>query len=77
MSNSKNTVNGAGWMRRGIIAAAAAAMAFTGVATVASQATDAPVEDAAFSIRVNDKKAPVGEGDTAIPPTMMRGGGWA
>lgn len=79
MSNPKNNakVNGAGWMRRGLFAAAAAAMALTGVATVASQAEEAPVEDAAFSLRINDKKISPGDDDNDGPPMMMMGGGWA
>lgn len=77
MSNSKNTVNGASWMRRGLVAIAGAAMAFTALSAAPSQ--DAPVDDE-VAVRVSSKKAPrlddsidFGGGGTT---SAMRGGSW-
>lgn len=77
MSNLKNTVNGASWMRRGLVAVAGAAMAFTALSAAPSQDV-APVEDeVAFGI--NSTKGTISVdldwrrgGHTA----SMRGGSW-
>lgn len=74
MSISKNTVNGAGWMRRGLVAIAGAAMAFTALTAAPSQ--DAPVEDEVawgFKAERVDSRVDWRGGTSA---SYMRGAGW-
>lgn len=77
MSISKNSVNGAGWMRRGLVAIAGAAMAFTALSAAPSQ--DAPVDDE-VALRISSKSAPRLDDrfDIRGGPTTsaMRGGSW-
>ena len=82
MSGSKITVNGATWIRRGLVAIAATGMALTSVLAAPSPASAAPrVKEEPTAVIVDetqpidskkfDKKDP-----TPIAPSML-GGGWA
>ena len=83
MSESKNVVNGACWTRRALLAAAATAVAFTGLLAAPSMASAAPrdkivdstisVDDTTVTISANAK----GGKKIKDPIYTILGGGWA
>ncbi len=80
MSNSKNTTSGAMWARRGALAIAATAMAFTSLVAAPSVASAAPpVRDTDITVTVeptNELRVKKVKGTTE-PVYSMLGGGWA
>ncbi len=79
MSDSKSTTNGAMWARRGALAVAATAMAFTALVAAPSPASAAkPTSDTDTTISVErSSDLDVKKVGKRIPVYSIMGGGWA